>query len=594
MKLKLALVSLIFPILAAAASVNTDDFEDDENYNDLPNLPQVELWECVRPEINDFEIEIPSVETSSFNWSILSFLGTFLTPYTPIKQVSPSPYEAEIASVADADLDSMASVINCDKALLKNYDVTIKKRVIQMKNMSKTTLILNHLAEIGDKSLFELFVDSNFSFILSETVTSRDFHNVIFDCIKIGSMNSLVNIMLHNKFPLNAPQAVVVASMNGSHEILQSILDQKNNLNYVWEWKSFDGGNGFMLDFGCDPFSAALFLGSLKAISENHLNCLRILVSIGVDISFKDYILLKKAASVDGCEAFKLLMTNINVINVPDSVMNEVLLLAINNKNEVLVKYLFTLDYAYVITIQNHLVSAINSSNKNLFDLIFARVSQSELNNQILSQAASVGNTEIFVSLLKGSGKELVVSALCSCIANENLQHFVTEIVKNISLTSEVIAQALLHSVKARSLSLVKLFLNNEGCVSSIIPASFIEALMTNDVEIPVEFFKKFNRNDLIKPNLISKTVSKLFEIEAWNSLKLFVKNYASFQDFPKTNFVSKIVLTDQVEIARIAAEKGVHFPKTELIKIRNEEMRTFVMHMISEDLNKSQLKKRK
>ena len=65
------------------------------------------------------------------------------------------------------------------------------------------------------------------------------------------------------RYSLNAPQAVVVAAMSGSEDILQFVLNQQSSLDYAWEWRSFDGGDGFMLNF---PFSASLLFGALKAI----------------------------------------------------------------------------------------------------------------------------------------------------------------------------------------------------------------------------------------------------------------------------------------------------------------------------------------
>lgn len=587
--MKLAVLSLLLPVLASAASFE-DEVYDDEDYVNLPDLPQVELWDLVRPEADSVDVEIIAPEASPFAWSILSYLGSFLSPVSLLKNVTPPPIGAEVESFSEAELDTMATILNCDRSNLRTIDASIKKRILAMRNISASE-ILSHLAEIGNKSLFEMFVDANMPFILTEATSSRDLHAIIFNCIKIDSIYSFANIMLETKFSLNGPQAIVVASMNGSHEILQFMIDQKDNSDYAWEWRSFDGGNGFMFDFGKDPLSAALFLGALKAISGSHLECLRILVANGVDISFKDYILLKDAVSVQGTKTFEILF---NDSLVPNSTMNEVLLLAINNSNVSLVEYLLSLNYTYQIMIQSHLVFAINSNNQRLFDVIFERVNPEQLNSQVLSLAASVGNAEIFISLLKASRNELIVSALCSCIANENLQHYVPIIASSIKLNSDIVAQALLHSVKARSLSLVKLILNEESCSPSIASPSFIEALMIDNVEMSIEFLGKFQPSALISQNILSKTLSKLFEIMAWKSLKLFVECYFSSPGFPKAKFISQLILTNQVEIAKIAAEKGANFPKSELIYVRDEEMRAFVMQMIAGDINKSQIKKSK
>ena len=498
------------------------------------------------------------------------------------------PCGPEIESVSEAELDAMSSILNCERSLLRDVDCSIKENIIAMNSMSKSE-ILSRLAEIGNKSLFKMFVDLNMPFLLSEATTSREFHTIIFNCIKIDSTKSFTSIMSNAKFSLNGPQAIVAACMNGSRRILQFMMRQKDDSQYSWEWKNFDGGSGYMLDFGRDPLSAALFLGTLNAISEGHLECLMILVANGVNISFKDYMLIKNAASVQGTEPFKILHCD---VTVPDSAINEVLLLAIKNNNDSLVEYLLSLHYAYQVTVQSHLVYAINSNNDRLFDFIFERVNHEQLTIVILSQAASVGNAYILISLLKVSSKELVVSALCSFIANESLQHFVPIIASNIILNSDIVSKALLHSVKASSLPMVKIFLNAETCNPSIATASFIEALMMDNAEILNEFFGKFVHLELLPQNRVSKTLSKLIEIKAWNSLKLFVKYYFSSDGFPKVKFISKIILTDQVEIANIAAKNGAKFPQSELFNIHDKNMRVFVMSMISKDFIKSQSEK--
>jgi hypothetical protein len=601
--MKLVLVSLLLPLIAASASasLSTSSYEEgcnceeeyDGEYVNLPSLPEVEVWDYLNTETSASLTEKMEIEATPFNWSLRSFFGSFFSSATsPFKQASP-PSSALIKCGSDADLDTMSLVINYDKERLRAFDVSIRERVVELKNVESKTEILHHIANFGVKSLFELYFDSNIASIISEINVIRDFNSVAFDCIKIDSTNSLVNLMLNLKFRLNAPHAIVVASMHGSYEVLRYVLEQQNCPDYAWEWKSFDGGDGFMLDFGSDPYSAALFLGSLKAISGGHLNCLKILVMKGANVSFKDYMLLKNSTSIQGSEAFEILL-NVST-NISNSLMNEVLLLAINMSNHALVEYLLSrLDYTYNINIKHHLHSAISSNNARLFDLILARVDSSSLNGQTLRLAASIGNVEIFIELLKVSSNELVLSSVCNCITNEALNHLVPHIYNAITLNSEIVMQALLYSVEARSLPLVQLFLNHEVCDLSVVCVPFVEALYANDSSVVNEFLKKFSPKDLIHTEWFSRTISKLFEVEAWNSMKIFVENYFESANFPKRNFVSNLILTDQVEIARIAAEKGAIFPQYELGKISNNEMHAFVIQRIAtQNLSKSQLKNR-
>lgn len=594
--MKLALVSLLLPFIVASASLSASSYEaecfdgefvEDNEYVNLPNLPEVEVWDYVNTETSAPELENLEIEASPLNWSIRSFFGSFFSSISPFKQATPPPPPPLIGPGGAADLEVMSNVINCSKERLRMYDVSIRERVVALKNIITRTKILSHLADIGVKSLFELFVDSNISIILTEITSIHNFNSVAFGCIKIDSINSLLNIMLNIKYRLNAPHAVIVASINGSHEVLQYVLEQQNNSDYAWEWKSFDGGDGFMLDFGIDPFSAALFLGSLKAISCGQLDCLKILVSNGVNVNFKDYMLLKESTSVQGSETFKLLYNAAN--NISNLLMNEILLLAIEKNNDSLVEYLLTLDYTYKVNVHNHLVSTINCNNTKLFNMILPRIDSITLNGQILSLAATSGNVEIFIELLKVSSKSLIIAAICNSITNESLNHFVPHIISNIPVDSEIVAQALLHSAKVRSLPFVQLFLGHEACDQQSVETPFIEALFANDAYIVNEFFKKFSPDNLIHPNLISKTVTKLFEVKAWNSMKIIVENYFESSNFPKRNFISMLIITDQVEIAILASAKGAKFLQSELVKVRNDEMRNFVIQTIG----KSQIKSR-
>ena len=110
------------------------------------------------------------------------------------------------------------------------------------------------------------------------------------------------------RYSLNAPQAVVVAAMSGSEDILQFVLNQQSSLDYAWEWRSFDGGDGFMLNFGSDPFSASLLFGALKAISGGHIDCLNIIISRGLDATYNDFLLLKESTATKNIDIFRLMV----------------------------------------------------------------------------------------------------------------------------------------------------------------------------------------------------------------------------------------------------------------------------------------------
>lgn len=347
-----------------------------------------------------------------------------------------------------------------------------------------------------------------------------------------------------------------------------------------------------MLDFGKSPFEAALFLGSFKAISGNHLDCLKILKNYGPNVSFKDFLLLKKSATecIDS-SAFEILSYD---IVIPESVMHEILIMAINSKNESLVNHILSLNRTYNLEIQTHLIPAIISQNKRIFEMISSNFESFKPTNEILSIAASAGSAEIFVELVKISDNDLILTALGNCISNTSLQHYVPLIIENIILSAEMISHGLIHSVKVRSSDLVKIFVANDGCVATMVHSSFLGALLSNDTELFGPFFSKFNASDLIKSCDISRTATTLIGIKAWKALKIYVENYLTNPNFPKTKFMSLIIKTDQVELAKYVVNQGGRISQSELINVTNKEMREFVMHTISEDLSKSHMKKRK
>ena len=64
------------------------------------------------------------------------------------------------------DTDYLVSIFNCEKRALIDYDVSILQAIASLKELKKSA-ILSHLTEIGNKSLFEMFFDTNLGAILS-------------------------------------------------------------------------------------------------------------------------------------------------------------------------------------------------------------------------------------------------------------------------------------------------------------------------------------------------------------------------------------------------------------------------------------------
>ena len=237
--------------------------------------------------------------------------------------------------------------------------------------------------------------------------------------------------------------------MSGSEDILQFVLNQQSSLDYAWEWRSFDGGDGFILNF---PFSASLLFGALKAISGGHIDCLNIIISRGLDATYNDFLLLKESTATKNIDIFRLMLSISSDRNpIPIIVMKDILLLAIKHDNVPLVDHLLSLKIKYGLKFEIHLSSAIITKNKEIFDLIIQRLPSSGINSKILSEAAFAGNPEILIALLKLSSTELVFSSLPSCISNPKYNYLVQPITSALELNSEIITRALVLSVKVQS-----------------------------------------------------------------------------------------------------------------------------------------------
>ncbi len=346
--MKLAFWALLLPIFASAASFDGKTVGEDSGDDEIYLVPQdVDIWDFVHDSAikSIGEETVVEIETSKpDSWSIFSFLSPFLTSSaTPIKKSSSTPdIGVSQTSLKDSDATYIASILNCEIGDLRGFDILSLQRVVSFKDLKKSVLLAN-LADLGDWALFEMFFDRNLAIILTEINCSRDFHNVVFSCIKIKSLNCFFNV-IHNcscKYALNAPQATVVASIFGCADILKHILENQESNDYLWEWKHFDGGNGFMLKFGTDPFSASLLLGSINTIIGGHMECLNILAANGLDVSYNNYLLLKEAAPYCNVEMFQLICGRTE-LRIPIPVMKEILLKTISYGNEQLVEFILS------------------------------------------------------------------------------------------------------------------------------------------------------------------------------------------------------------------------------------------------------------
>ena len=580
--MKLRLLSLLAllgyrKVLASEFELTQEqEIDEDDTVLISPEEIKIEIWEYIPSDKGTFKEEpISETEASSFNWSFASFLGNFFhsAPSPAVKKVESFPALAD----ADLDIELLAGQLNCKPDQLIQMDLNNLKRLATFASLPRVE-ILGNLADIGDRALFELFFLENARSIMSGVTNNREFHGVVFNCIKMNSLTSFFNVMLEPKFPLNGPQAVVFASMYGSHEILKFVLEQVNSPDYDWSWRSIDGSSGYMLAFGTEPHSAAVFLGAIKAIQHGHIKCLEVLIEAKVDLTSKDYLLLKEAAKQPILEIFSFIYGSIS--SIPDQVMTDVLAIAIQANNEILVSHLLTLEYNYNVLVNVHLMAAISTKNPVLFGNILALIKTPQIDGHVLNQAAASGNEEIFVALIKISRPEHVLSALCNCILKEEYRHFVPLICDDVSLNAEMITQGLVHSIRIGSVEFVNIFLKK--AVSSKVPvkSAFIAAMESDNREIIQAFYVKYERDSELL-NTTGKSLNalmeKLFERKFWNSLHEFVIRFFLSDQFPRQLLLAMIMDTDQVEIARTIASYGVSFPQYAASDIKDEMMREFV-----------------
>lgn len=592
--MKLSLIALLLPILASAASFDANVDNEESGEDEIFLVPhQVDIWEYVpdKSEFVEYGSSVVLEQPSSISWSILSFLGSFLTsPASPIKKSDSNPGIGSHETVLkESDVALIASILNCDEAIVRGLEITSLQRVPSFKGMKKFA-ILSHLTELGDEQLFEVFFEANLATILTEITSSREFHTVVFNCIKIKSFNSFFNAM-HNrgrKYALNAPQAVIIASMVGCEEILQFVLNQQESSDFLWEWKSFDGGDGFMLNFGNTPLSAALFTGGVKAMSGGHMNCFNLLINKGLDVTFNDFSILKEAAANSNIEFFHTLFYTVS--NIPSSTLREILLIAISHNNENLVENLLKSKLKLNLQVHEHLSAALSSRNERIVNLILSSVNLDGIDSKILMQAASVGNENNFIALLKVAKPDVILSSLCNCIFNTNYNHFVPRIIAEIELSPEMISLALVHAVRVSSIDFVRAFLEHKSCNGVSVKAGFSEALNSNDAQVLNQFFTftKFNQSSLIRPRDISSALDVMFELKAWRTLRLFIEKFYTLPEFPKHKFVAMILETDQVDIVKFIAQHGAPFSKTLLAQVTNSEIHEFVSKILTaNDKNK-------
>lgn len=598
--------------IATGGSAASEDFliydEEDEDSEYVVPLPaKIEIWEYVPLEkdaLKDADpnpMVSPAVEEEAVptQWSIMTYLGSFFQPgaSSPFKKSESLP----LIEASEVNLAEMAANFNCQTSqLAKIKPITLERINPHISSSSSRVSILNLIARHRDNDLFELFYTENAALIMSEVKTQNEFHDVVFNCIKMDNINAFFNVMISPKFPLNGPQAIILASVHGSIKILEFILQQRDVADYQWVWKHLDGSDGYMLFFGPDPLSAALFFGALKTIQNKNLDCLQVLIGANVDLVFKNYELLKEAANQGNLDIFTTVHSSITT-SIPDSIMNDVLLIAIKKNDGIMVNYLLALQYDYRIKFQQHLLSAIPTKNPVLVEAIMhlvPAVLTEEINSNILNVAADSGNVDIFLSLVKVSSSEVILSALCSCILNERYHQYVPLIGTVVKLTSDQVSQALIHSVRIGSDDFVELFLSESKCTVITAKPAFMAAMESNCRGILLCLFTyKFKKAELLnmRPKNLTAVIEKLFENQAWESLSFFVENFLDAPDFPKYLFMAIIMETDQVKIAQQAVEFGFVFPQSKLADVKNARMRDLVLSQASvNSLAKSQQVKRK
>lgn len=582
---------LLIPIFSNAASFNENEKEidnDNDNEMDYVNLPEVELWEVTLKALPIPEIK---TEPKDMGWSISSFLGPFLFS-TSSKIPSSSSDILTTSSITESEAVEFASLLKCSTRQLSSIEESTL-RMLNLKDLSNASRleIISKISKLGHIRLFELYAENNLSNILSELKNSRDYHALIFSSIEAKSLNIFFTIINKQIFILNAPQALVFAAMSNSQDILKFIIENNSNSNtdFEWVWNASDRKEGFMNSFGPDPFSAALSLGASRCIQAENLDCLNLIISSGLDVTYREYWLLKESAVCKNCRMFEVL-SQACAETIPKSILNLVLIQAVKSENLSLIECVLNFDVNLNLDTGtgSTLIDAINTNNLKIFEAVFSRISHNEINAKVLNTSAEVGNFEIFVALIKVATSDLVLTAVCSCIANIKYQHLIPFILENAQLSTDIMAQGLTNSVKIGSKDLVFLFLQKNECTRENSASAFKEALLFDNYEITYAIVAKFGATFLIQKISVPKILDILFNCKAWNSLTILAEYFFELPSFHKQTFISKIILTDKVNIAKIAAKKGARFCYSELINVSDTEMRTFVTQMLRDNFNKS------
>ena len=142
-------------------------------------------------------------------------------------------------------------------------------------------------------------------------------------------------------------------------------------------------------------------------------------------------------------------------------------------------------------------------------------------------------------------------------------------------LTSEIISRALANSVHVNSVDFIRKFLSEPKCTVIAVKPGFLAALDSNSAALIDPFYEKFQSNDLlilrIKP--ITNLIERLFEKNAWISIKILVQKYFNAPEFPRHLFMAMIMETEQAEIASIAMSLGGIFPQGKIADVKNSEI---------------------
>ena len=571
MKLKvLSLLSVLTFHQVLASEFECGDIDDE---NVLISL-KMGMWEYVPadsiPEVTEAPVPVET-EYFSFQKLVMSYsFDHFFKPVTasPMKKSSSAP----LLEYPDLNINDLASKLNCQPAQLAEIDVENLKAISACVSQSRLA-ILEQLTNLGDIALFELFFIENAASIISSINTASEFNEVIICCIKMNSMVSFFNIMINPKFPLNGPRAVVSASAYGSVDILKFVLEEKNSVDFDWTWKHIDGSDGYMFEFGTDPLSAALFLGAHKAIIHGHRNCLSILIEANVQLDAKKFFLLKEAATQNNLDIFVDIYNRLP--NISLQTMNEVVIITLKNNTEALFNYILTLNYALSFQANLHLDLAFSTKNPSLVKTLTALIPSLQINILVLNRAFASESDEIFVTVAKAANAGVALDTMLMYILNERYHHHAMLIKSNVALTSEIISRALANSVHVNSVDFIRKFLSEPKCTVIAVKPGFLAALDSNSAALIDPFYEKFQSNDLlilrIKP--ITNLIERLFEKNAWISIKILVQKYFNAPEFPRHLFMAMIMETEQAEIASIAMSLGGIFPQGKIADVKNSEI---------------------